>query len=232
MKQWLKHILYIPKHSKPTDENIIRLLLPSFVGILICMICLAGTSWAWFSATIQTVPQTIEAANYDIMVSISDEDSKPVDLNNPLYAGTAYKIRLAATGTAPSGGYCKVEGGTVPLYTAALLPGDMLTFILVPETEAVYTFTPVWGCYSGEADITDGCTIEKEQPDTGTKTSSLLTDAQTTAEYVVQSGDTLWKIALAQDTTAEELAAYNNISNPASLQIGQTIKIPAEEDES
>ena len=46
---------------------------------------------------------------------------------------------------------------------------------------------------------------------------------------MVQSGDTLWEIARAQNTTVEEPAAYNNISDPASLQTGQTLEIPPED---
>ena len=73
MKPWIKFALHIPRHSKSTDENILRLLVPSLLGILLCMICLAGTTWAWFTASVQTQPQTIEAANYDIAVSITNE---------------------------------------------------------------------------------------------------------------------------------------------------------------
>lgn len=229
MKRWLKRIFYTPRHSKPTDENIQRLLMPSVVGIALCMVCLAGSTWAWFSASVQTAPQTIEAANFDIAVTVN---GKPVSSPVTLEAGQIYKVTLTAAGNAPSGGYCEVESGAVPLYTETILPDRSLTFTLIPETEAAYTFTAVWGKYSGEADITDGCTIGAEQPETGDETPALPANGQNAAKYVVQSGDTLWEIARAQDTTVEELAAYNNISDPASLQIGQTIKIPAAEDES
>lgn len=232
MKQWLKSIFYTAKHQKPTDDNILRLFLSSFVGIILCMACLAGSTWAWFSATVQTVPQTIEAANYDISAAVTDASGQPVPSGQPLEAGQKYTVTLTAAGTALSGGYCKVEGGTNPLYTVTLLPGKTLTFTLIPETKTAYTFTAVWGEYSGGADITDGCTIGTEQPETGDETPAPPISGQNAAEYVVQSGDTLWEIARGQDTTVEELAAYNNISNPASLQIGQTIKIPAAEDES
>ena len=232
MKEWLKRIFYTPRHSKPTDENILRLLMPSVVGIFICMVCLAGSTWAWFSASVQTVAQTIEAANFDISAAVIDASGQPVPSGQPLQAGQKYTVTLTAAGNAPSGGYCKVEGGAVPLYTETILPDRSLTFTLIPETDAVYTFTAIWGRYSGEPDITNGCTIGAEQPETGEETPAPPANGQNAAEYVVQSGDTLWEIARAQDTTVEELAAYNNISDPASLQIGQTIKIPAAEDES
>lgn len=228
MKQWLKEIFYAPKHSKPTDENIMRLLLPSFVGIVICMVCLAGSTWAWFSASVQTAPQTIEAASFDISAAITDEDGEPVSPGQPLRAGQTYTVTLTASGTAPSGGYCKVEGGEKTLYTARLKPGNTLTFSLIPEKDGLYTFTGVWGEYSGAADITDGITIGQKpevQPDLEVPETQQPADNDE-AIHVVQSGDSLWEIAKQYDTTVDKLTAYNGVENPGALQIGQEIKIP------
>ena len=47
-----------------------------------------------------------------------------------------------------------------------------------------------------------------------------------TTEHVVQSGDTLSKIALKYGVTTDELAKANNISNPKMLFIGQRLIIP------
>ena len=228
MKQWLKSIFYTPKHSKPTDKNILQMIAPSIMGIALCMVCLADSSWAWFSSHIQTPPQTIASANFGVEVSI---DGEQIDSSVSLAAGQSYKVALTATGTAEKfGGYCVVEGNGVSYYTAPLLSGgETLTFTLNPEQDTKYTFTAVWGKYSSTSDITDGCIIGQEQPDAGVETSVPLTDDTDTVEYVVQSGDTLWEIALAHDTAVAELTAYNGIDDPSSLQIGQTIKIPAED---
>ena len=159
MKRLLNAFFYTPKHTKPTDENIPQLLLPSVVGIILCMVCLAGTTWAWFSASIKSPPQTITAANYDIAVAVTDEAGAPVALDQPLEAGRAYTVTLTAGGTAPSGGYCVVKSGGASLYTAPLLPGEEMSFTLIPESDDTYTFDAVWGTYNGGADITAGCTI-------------------------------------------------------------------------
>lgn len=163
MKQWLKritHTLYIPKHQRPTDGNILRLLMPSVVGSVICMVCLAGSTWAWFTASISTLPQTIKTASYDITVSIADENSVLVSLDEPLQVEQTYKVTLTASGTADKfGGYCIVGCGDVMLYTAQLLPGHTLSFTLTPPETAAYTFTAVWGSHSGETDIKNGSTI-------------------------------------------------------------------------
>lgn len=226
MKQWLKSIFYTAKHQKPTDDNILRLLMPSAVGIALCMVCLAGSTWAWFSSSVQTAPQTIEAANYDISAAVIDASGQPVPSGQPLQAGQKYTVTLTAAGNAPSGGYCEVESGAVFLYTETILPNELLAFTLIPDSNAAYTFTAVWGKYSGKADITNGCTIGAEQPETGDETPAPPISGQNAAEYVVQSGDTLGKIAQEYGTAVEKLAAYNGIENPNEIQIGQTFKIP------
>ena len=43
---------------------------------------------------------------------------------------------------------------------------------------------------------------------------------------MVQAGDNLYRIALRYGTTYQELAAYNGISNPNAISIGQEIRIP------
>lgn len=45
--------------------------------------------------------------------------------------------------------------------------------------------------------------------------------------HIVQSGDNLFRIGLLYGCAYEELAAYNNLTNPDSLEIGQEIRIPA-----
>jgi LysM repeat protein len=45
--------------------------------------------------------------------------------------------------------------------------------------------------------------------------------------YTVKSGDSLSAIAIKYGTTYQELAKYNNISNPNLIKVGQQIKIPS-----
>lgn len=45
------------------------------------------------------------------------------------------------------------------------------------------------------------------------------------SNYTIQAGDNLTRIAKANNTTVEELARINNISNPNKIQAGQTIKL-------
>jgi LysM repeat protein len=44
--------------------------------------------------------------------------------------------------------------------------------------------------------------------------------------YIVRPGDNLFRIALNNGITVEELAAYNNIADPERIEVGQEIRIP------
>lgn len=46
------------------------------------------------------------------------------------------------------------------------------------------------------------------------------------ATYVVERGDTLWRIAQAHGTTVAELVQLNGISNPNLILVGQELKLP------
>ena len=59
--------------------------------------------------------------------------------------------------------------------------------------------------------------------DSGVTTTTTQVSGDT---YVVKSGDTLSGIAAKYGTTYQELAKYNNISNPNKISVGQVIKIP------
>jgi nucleoid-associated protein YgaU len=68
--------------------------------------------------------------------------------------------------------------------------------------------------------------------DSGTRDSKAVAPAAATKTYTVASGDTLEKIAkrIAPSKVPEtvtKLAAMNKIKDPAKLQVGQVLKVPA-----
>lgn len=58
--------------------------------------------------------------------------------------------------------------------------------------------------------------------ETSTDTSGLATRT-----YTVQSGDSLWKIAKENNTSAGTIKALNNLTSNT-IQVGQTLKLPAQ----
>ncbi len=152
MKGLFNRVFYTPKHAKHTDKSIQRLVFPSVVGIMLCMICLAGATWAWFSASIQLPTQKMTAAYYEVHVaSVKLEETEidsTADGRYVLEAGKSYTIVLTADGTVKEcSGYCLIENEdeTVKYYTQTLAPDSAITVALTPAKDGNYTFTGVWG---------------------------------------------------------------------------------------
>ncbi len=66
--------------------------------------------------------------------------------------------------------------------------------------------------------------VEPGNANAGSQTPSNGTTSEVT--YTVVAGDTLSKIAAKYGTTYQKLAAYNGITNPNIIRVGQKIKIP------
>lgn len=68
--------------------------------------------------------------------------------------------------------------------------------------------------------------IKEESEKTITEAPKIEVTEKKEEAYTVKEGDTLSSIANAYGMTSQELAAYNNITDPNNLRIGQVIKIP------
>lgn len=139
------------------ETNLTKILLPSVLSILLCMTLLCGMTWAWFASTQSTPAATIQAATYRIDVVAKNGETVLTagqDGKYSLAAGVAYTVTLTASGNA-SKGYCKV---TLPdnsvLRTAQIAPENSLTFTLTLTNGGNVSFSPEWGTYSGEPEIT------------------------------------------------------------------------------
>ena len=60
------------------------------------------------------------------------------------------------------------------------------------------------------------------------KIPGYIPPSQTTTNYVVKKGDTLWSIASANNVSVTDLMKYNNLTS-SSLSLGQVLKIPSTE---
>lgn len=154
MKKFFKQLFYVPKHEKPTDENIIKMLLPPIAGIIMCAACLVGLTLAWFTTSVETPTKKITASNFDAAVTVRyenayGEDAASVQSVYELESGTYY-VELRPTGNGT--GYVIVEADGEKYYTEPIRNEDFC-FTLNVEGNVRLSFTPVWGTYSGEADV-------------------------------------------------------------------------------
>lgn len=132
-------------------------------------------------------------------------------ITNPdlIYPGQQITIRTNFSNTTPS---------TSTIYT--VVSGDTLSRIARNYNTTVYNLVILNNIsnpnliYPGQRIIISGNT----SPNSGNECGKIL--------YTIKSGDTLSEIAEEYDTSVNELASLNNISNPNLIYAGNTIRIP------
>ncbi len=130
-------MLWKKKNSESTEkkDDITRLLIPSILGICLCVACLLGSTFAWFSASVTMPSSVIQAADYNVDVAISrnggEQLSPSADGSFELSLGT-YEVSLTASGSTMNGGYCILTfNGSQKVHTVNILSGENLSFELV-----------------------------------------------------------------------------------------------------
>ncbi len=132
-------------------DPLTAMLLPSVLGILLSAVCLAGGSFAWFTATETVSAPTIQAAKYDVSVAVSAGESAPVLPQGEIYRLAepgSYTVTLTAVGDAATG-YCILYLGDRQLHTVQFpggeSPGERITFTLEIGEAAELRIVPQWG---------------------------------------------------------------------------------------
>jgi len=152
------------KEEKITDSALNRVIITSILGILICMICLCSSTWAWFKDDISNNKNVIESASYGIVsiVKIDSTDDEITETEKNTYSLTAgtYSLTLNKEGEARYG-YCIILSDSgVKLYTETMNEAiTSFTYILEITSDVVIEFKPCMGIYSGVADVISGDTI-------------------------------------------------------------------------
>ncbi len=161
------------------------LLLPSLLGILACMVCLAGMTWAWFSVTLTANVADIRSAAYSQEVEVQESGStnllsevgegEPADnmaeysseegvYTAVLTRGKSYDIRIATSEDTQVGGYCVISGDGQSYYIRLDADGECFITIFAAEgsdesdASVEYSFKPCWGEPSEDigAELSDG----------------------------------------------------------------------------
>ena len=206
MKKFFKSLIYVPKYAKIDDTNIIKYLLPSVSCILFSLTLLFSLTWSWFSSDVET-EQTLKSANFSVSVEITETNGGTIlqpsgGLYN-LQGNTPYNIKITGDGTltAMSSGYCKVTlGNGTEHFTPQLTKDSNVTFTLIVPDSTTVKFTPVWGTYTGQADIADGGqigqVISNEQQsysasNDNTNTNAVLPSSAPAANTVPQNEQTI-----------------------------------------
>ena len=90
----MKDVFGNPEKKKITEKNLHQVMAVSICGILLCMSCLAGTTWAWFKDSVDNTNNVITlASNPEVAVTIDAGTENPI-----LVPGTPHRIKVEHAG--------------------------------------------------------------------------------------------------------------------------------------
>lgn len=114
----LKTELFQANHDKMTEKAFSQSIAISVIGIIICMIALCSTTWAWFKADISSNSNNIQSAYCNVTISVANSGTTidPVDNKYSFEKDKVYEIKIIASGTAESA-YCILNINGTLCYT-------------------------------------------------------------------------------------------------------------------
>ncbi len=166
MRKIYEEYFYVPKHEKVREKTIITRLISTITVVIVCLIAMSVTAYAYFSCNITSTSNFIKSADFQTNVNIKITDSfgneVPVITSNyksylvALKGNTEYFITLHHTerSTAKTGFIIITAEGSTESYHTQQLGRDgsgiteTLTFYLVPSQDTNVTLLAHWGTSS------------------------------------------------------------------------------------
>ena len=161
--------IFSKKDKDNCDKIFVRNIAISIFAMLICVVFLCASSWAWFETNTVNAANTVQAGNFDLEINITDSAESPVDLtsSDSVYilnavGGEVYTVVVRASDDSTvSGGYCALLIDGTYYRTDYFTVGESFSFTLSSSSSVAITFTPVWGSPS-EVAIENGDTFTIE----------------------------------------------------------------------
>lgn len=146
-----------------TERQFLRILTSSVCGIILCLVGLVGTSWAWYSMEIVSTNNVIQVGQFDVSVTVTASEGTQIEPEGErwtLQPGT-YEVHLEPIDSNTPGHCIVMVCGEYLAETAALDPREGgLTFGLIVSQETQWLeILPVLGMPGGDHLLTDGSSI-------------------------------------------------------------------------
>ena len=165
MIKWLKSRFSVPENGTVSDKVFLSRITLNITVIIICMIAMALTALAYFSVNISSQSNRIQAAHFDVEITVSSEQDgtfvldKNTQRSADVYvvnmkADTVYTIEVTATGTA-STGFIVVSAGGYQYHTEQLFldKKPRIIFSVKPVEDMEVELCPHWGTSSHYEDF-------------------------------------------------------------------------------
>jgi len=110
MKRLLNELLYSREDARSSEKIFLRSIAASICSILLCLACLASTTWAWFVMNISTDTTTIQAAALGVTVKAGENTIDPTEPGGGTYQLSAgdYTVTLVPK-ESTAVGYCLID---------------------------------------------------------------------------------------------------------------------------
>lgn len=122
----IKELFTVPEGKKVTEKVFARVLLSSVCSILLCMACLAGTTWAWFTVSLENRGNEIRIAQITANTKVTTADSEITPAEDGSYTLTAgtYSISIGLKQEETAEAANLLEAPTQPVYVVMKLSSD------------------------------------------------------------------------------------------------------------
>lgn len=200
------------------SESIWHLLAPSLMGICLCVVCLCGTSWAWFTASRSSSVTPIQTANYTVALTVDGQDV-PQTLDGEsimkiqMSGGQSYAISFKANGTA-STGYCKVTFEGKTYYTNQIGADDTFSFTVNTSQDSTMEVEAQWGTCALESvdEITSGAVIgeqlsQSDENNTPDDIEDETIESESETEEIEESQETETESGQDMDTSNTDIGS-------------------------
>lgn len=157
---------YTPKHEKIREKAILTRLVVFATVVVICLLSMGITAFAYFTCNISTNNNVIKAAKFETRVTINLNDANGADVmvNTSDYkshwakldAGKTYYVTIKHTSKSQVGtGFAivEIENGDAKYHTQQIAKDDngtseTIAFYLKPNADTKVTFHSHWGTSS------------------------------------------------------------------------------------
>lgn len=79
-----------PKEQKITEGYLRQVLISSVCGILLCMSCLAGTTWAWFTVSIENCDNVIQIGRPEVKLTVDGAEYP----SGTVFSAGSYRVSM------------------------------------------------------------------------------------------------------------------------------------------
>ncbi len=236
-------LFHRPRHGEKgkRSDGFLHILAPSAVGLCLCVACLCGMSWAWFTASTGTGMQTITTPRYTLEYSVEGATG-----SGGVYtlAVGSHTVTLTATGDTDATGYCKVTIGDMVYYTAPIViqgTETKWTFTIAATGEVSVSFAPAWGSRvshsedeiiqnGGKVSVTGSTSVSSvaesaKTEETGENAKATVEEPDIRESTVPESGDVSDDTPVVSDAASP--AAGTAVDSPAADGT-ETVSAPAE----